>query len=103
MKVIDITEKLNFAEKPKIKIRDVEITINNNAVSILKVMPKANKKIIKLDDMLEIVNLLISESEMRKLEGLDLGFEDFNTFIGSAISLVTGTDDEGEAQTRITT
>ena len=46
MKVIDITEKLNFAEKPKIIIKDTEITVNNSAVTILKIMPKISKILI---------------------------------------------------------
>ena len=103
MKVIDITEKLNFEEKPKIKIRDTEITVNNSAVTMLKIMPKIGKKIIEPEAVLEVINLLVAEDEVKKLEELDLSFEDFMTFIESAITLVTGEDDEGEAQTRTTT
>ena len=47
MKVIDITEKLNFTEKPKIIIRGTEITVNNSAVTMLKIMPKVSKKKIE--------------------------------------------------------
>lgn len=31
-KIIDITDKLNFEEKPIIKVKDVEIKANNDAV-----------------------------------------------------------------------
>ena len=103
MKVIDITEKLNFAEKPKIIIRDAEITINDTAVTVLKIMPKVSKKNIDPGDVLDIINMLVPEEEMQKLERLNLSFEDFMTFIEAAISLVTGADDAGEALTRTTT
>ena len=102
MKVIDITEKLNFEEKPKIKIRDVEITVNNRAVSILKLMPKLNKANISLDDIMDTINELVSEEDIKKLESLDLNLEDFITFFKSAIELITG-DIEGEVLTRTTT
>lgn len=103
MKVIDITEKLNFAEKPKIIIRGTEITVNNSAVTMLKIMPKVSKKKIAPEDVLGVINMLVPAEELRKLEDLELSFEDFMTFIESAIMLVTGTDGEGEAQTRTTT
>ena len=102
MKVIDITEKLNFAEKPKIKIKDVEITVNNRAVSILKLMPKLNKANVSLDDIMDTINELVSEEDIKKLESLDLNLEDFITFFKSAIELITG-DIEGEVLTRTTT
>lgn len=100
MKVIDITEKLNFEEKPRIKIRDVEITINNSAANMLEIMSVINKK---NSDMNKAISLLVPEDEIDKLKGLDLTYEDFTTFIESAIELVTGTGDKGEAQTRTTT
>ena len=103
MKVIDLTEKLNFTEKPKIIIRGTEITVNNSAVTMLKIMPKVSKKKIAPEDVLDIINMLVPAEELRKLEDLGLSFEDFMTFIESAIMLVTGTDGEGEAQTRTTT
>ena len=105
MKVIDITDKLNFAEKPKIRIRDVDITINNSAVAMLRIMPKLSKKEeLDMNDILESIDILVPETEMQKLEQLDLSFEDFMVFIESAIMLIRGgDDDEGEAQTRTTT
>lgn len=103
MKVIDITEKLNFEEKPKIKIRDVEITVNNSAVVMLKIMPKLNKDKISPNDVIDVTEKLVSSEDMEKLEALDLCFEDFMTFIELAIELIVGKNDEGEAQTRTTT
>lgn len=103
MKVIDITEKLNFEEKPKIKIRDVEVTVNNSAVVMLQIMPKLNKDKISPNDVVDVIEKLVSSEDMAKLEALELSFQDFTTFIESAIKLITGDNDEGEAPTRTTT
>lgn len=37
-KVIDITEKLNFEENPKLKIKDAEIEVNTDATTVLTLM-----------------------------------------------------------------
>ena len=103
MKVIDITEKLNFEEKPKIKIRDVEITVNNSAVVMLKIMPKLNKDKISPNDVIDVIEKLVSSEDMAKLEALDLSFGNFMTFVESAVELIAGKNDEGEAPTRTTT
>ena len=36
-KLIDITDKLNFEEKPSVRVKNVDLAINNDAVSMLKV------------------------------------------------------------------
>lgn len=102
MKVIDITEKLNYTEKPRIKIGDTEISINNSAVVMLRIMPRLNKSQMSPDDIMYIVERLISADDMAKLEALELSLEDFMIFIESAAELIAG-GSEGEAQTRTTT
>ncbi len=102
-KIIDITDKLNFEEKPKIKIKDVEISINNNAVAMLKIIPKFSKKKIAPEDILEVINLILTKEEAEKVEKLGLGFEDYMTFIEAAVSLITGSDGSGEIPTPATT
>ena len=103
MKVIDITEKLNFAEKPKIRIKDTEITVNNSASAMLRIIPKISKKSIEPSDMTDIIDLLIVKGDRAKLDALELDFEDLMIFVEAAVSLVTGDDSEGETQTRTTT
>ena len=107
MKVIDITEKLNFEEKPKIRIKDIEITVNNSAVAMLKILSKMDGKDfseIDISEFSEILNTLIPSKEDReKLEQLNLSFVDLITLVESAVSLVAGVNNAGEAQTRTTT
>ena len=39
-KIIDITDKLNFEQKPQIKIKDTVLTVNDEAVALLEILPK---------------------------------------------------------------
>lgn len=96
-KVIDITEKLSFDTAPTIKTGDVEIKVNTDAATMLKIMGVLSdidspgpKEIIKM------YNLMFEESERQKIERLKLNFTDFRTLIYTAISLVTGEAEQGE-------
>lgn len=108
-KIIDITDKLNFEEKPKIKIRDTEIVVNNDAISFIKataLFDDLNKlsggEVMK---SLEIVlELLFDEENRDKIAQLHLPFEDLATLVRSAIVLISGAEEsEGETQTPATT
>lgn len=92
-KTIDITEKLNFEENPKIRIKDKEIEVNSDAATMLKVMQITSKKTITNTDVLKIYELLFSEIERQKIEELKLKFDGLVTLVESAISLVAGDDD----------
>lgn len=96
MKVIDITEKLNFEEKPKLKIKDTVIEVNNEATTVLKILPKVEN--MKTDDIEEICGYLFEPSEMEKLNALHLDFVDYMTVIKNAVKAIVGTADEGETK-----
>ncbi|MBO5070807.1 MAG: hypothetical protein J6C37_10685 [Roseburia sp.] len=94
-KVIDITDKLNFEESPKIKIKDIEVHLNDDASTMLKVMQKIGDD-VKPADIVEIYNMLIPEADRKKVDKLKLNFANFQTFVKAAISAVTGTDMDDE-------
>ena len=95
---VDITDKLNFDEKPLIQIKDTVIAVNNSAVNVLKIADLLSKK----DNAIaEISDLLFEPAEKEKLVALKLDFADYMKVIFSAIELVGG-ETEGEAQTRTT-
>ena len=101
-KLIDITDKLNFEEKPSVRVKNVDLAINNDAVSMLKVaalFEDGNGK-----DVIEMYHLLFDESEREKIEKLKLNMHDFNVLISESAKIATGDlTDEGEAQTPATT
>lgn len=45
-KIIDITDKLNFEQKPQIKIKDTVLTVNDEAVALLEILPKLNGNVM---------------------------------------------------------
>jgi hypothetical protein len=103
-KLIDITDKLNFEEKPIVKVKDTELVINNDAVSMLKVAALFEDGNGKSKDVIEMYHLLFDESEREKIEKLKLNMHDFNALISESAKIATGDlTDEGEVQTPATT
>ena len=92
-KIVDITEKINFEENPKIRIKNKEIEVNSDATTMLKVMQITSKKTVTNTDVIKIYELLFSESERQKIEELKLKFDGLVTLVESAISVVAGDDD----------
>jgi DNA-binding protein len=101
-RVIDITDKLNFEEKPRIKIKGEEIEINDAAVDMLKIMPQLSKRKLKVDDINLMYQTLFPEESQKKIESLRLNFEDFSTVVLEAAAALQGGDGEGETQTPAT-
>ena len=95
-KIIDITDKLNFEEAPKLKVKNVEISLNDDAVTMLKVMQKIGNDVSPAD-IIEVYNLMIPEEDRKKIDKLELNFKDFQTFVKAAISTVTGMDMDEES------
>lgn len=103
-KLIDITDKLNFEEKPSVRVKKVDLAINNDAVSMLKVAALFEDGNGKSKDVIETYHLLFDESEREKIEKLKLNMHDFNALISESAKIATGDlTDEGEVQTPATT
>lgn len=97
-KVIDITEKLNFEENPKLKIKDVEIEVNTDATTVLTLMqtigdeegaPSAKK-------MLGMFELIFPEESRKVIDSLHLNFADLTKVIEAVMTLVMGDEESGE-------
>ena len=100
-KIIDITDKLNFEEKPIIKVKDVEIKANNDAVTMLKVIALFDNdgKGMSVKNVLDIYNLLFDEENQQKIDSLKLSFEDFSTLVVNAAQAVINDNEEVEGET----
>ncbi|WP_411337226.1 hypothetical protein [Ruminococcus gauvreauii] len=96
-KVIDITEKLDFDENPKIKVRNAEIEVNADAATMLKVMGiLGDNEEPGAKEVMGMYELMFSEKERGKIEKLKLNFKDFTTLVYTAINLINGEDTPGE-------
>lgn len=104
-KVVDITEKLNFDENPRLAIRGTELEVNTDAATVLKVMGiVGDGSSTTPGDIVDLYNLIFPEKSREVIDQMKLNFTDFNKVIECAINLVVGEEeDEGEAQTHTTT
>lgn len=91
-KIIDITEKLNFEEKPKIKIKDKTYPVNNDAKTMLEIMQITGDN-IQASDLNKMYNKLFDEETIKCIDELKLNLSDFQTVIQSAIQAVTEQQD----------
>ena len=97
-KVIDITEKLNFEENPKLKIKDAEIEVNTDATTVLTLMqtigdeegtPSAKK-------MMEMFELIFPEKRRKTRKERRWKVSDLTKVIEAAMTLVMGEEEVGE-------
>lgn len=96
-KVVDITDKLSFDENPKLKIKNVEVEVNSEAPTMLKLMQiVGDGDNVSANDLVKMYELIFSEESRKKLDELKLPFTDFQTLVMSAMSLVTGDIEAGE-------
>ena len=97
-KVIDITDRLDFDENPVIKVRGVELEVNADAATMLKVMGLLSEKDAPgIKEVLTMYELLFGEEERARIEGMGLSFKDFTKLVYTAVNLVNGEDDgQGE-------
>ena len=100
-KIIDITDKLNFEEKPKFAVKGVEFEANNDAITILKVTAILEEN----GDLLNAYELLFNKKNQKKIETLKLTLDDLLTLILEVATTVVndGEKTKGETQTPATT
>ena len=103
-RVLDLTGKLGLAGKPRIKVGDVELVVNDSARDMLRIMQISGGD-VGPSELMEMCGLLFDADGRDALDALDLSLDDYTVVIDAAISLVTGEgdDDGGNAGTPATT
>ena len=102
-KRIDITEKLNFEEKPIIVIKGKEIEVNDDAATMLKLMSKiGSADEVSPSVLAEMAELLFTKQGRETLESLKLNLQDFSIVIETAMDMINGDDEKGELQSAST-
>ena len=104
-KIIDITEKLNFEEKPKIKIKNVTIEVDDSAPTALKLMEvmsgvDGDPTVAQMKNLYEII---FSEQDRAKIDKLGLNIKNWMALIRESINLIVGDQEAGEQVSHITT
>ena len=96
-KIVDITDKLEFEENPKLVIKGMELEVNADAATVLKIMGILGEDSnVKPGDIVRMYELIFSDADRRKIDKLKLQFTDCQTLVFSAINLITGEDESGE-------
>lgn len=88
-KILDITDKLNFEENPKIKVKDVELEINASAENLIKVMALASDE-NNMNNIVKMCDLIFTKESKKKLDSLKLNFKDFTSVVNIALNLASG-------------
>lgn len=92
-KVVDITNKLDFEEKPVIVIRDKKVEVDNSAETMLKLMGLFDDK-TEAEAVPEAYKLMFSEADRKTIGSFKMSFKDFTTLIYTAMDLIRGGDDD---------
>lgn len=96
-KIVDITDKLNFEERPKIKIKKDILEVNADATTVLKIMQTIENENVSPKDIVFMYELLFDDATRKKIDKLNLMFGDFQTLVMETIELITGSEgEEGE-------
>lgn len=97
-KIIDITEKLSFDTSPVIKIKDIELKVNDDASTTLKMMAIMSDSgdNVGIKEIVDMYQLLFDEKDRKKIDALKLKFTDFAELVKTAMGLVTGNEELGE-------
>ena len=103
-KVIDITDKLASGESPRLRIRGVELEINDDAETVIRLMGMVADGISN-EDVLKVVELLFPEESRRQMAAMKLKYQDYMTAVTAAMNLAVGADEDdmGEDGTHTTT
>lgn len=105
-KIYNITDKLSFEEHPVIMIHDTRIEVNDDAVTMLKIMEIVGDGDTDPNpaDIVKMADLLFTKEGKKNLDNLRLNMQDYTMVIEAAITLITGEElEQGEAENDTTT
>lgn len=88
-KVVDITDKLNFDQKPKLLIKGKELQVNSDAMTILKVLQKIGDE-PTVPDLLDACELIFDEKNQKRLNDFNLNITDYMAVVKAALDLAMG-------------
>ena len=100
-KRVDITDKLNFEEKPVIIIKGKEIEVNDDAETVLKVLSKVEDEVdVTVGVLAGLANDIFTKEGKKNLDSLKLNIQDFSIVVEMAMDLIMGEDEnQGELET----
>lgn len=93
----DLTNKLAFDSDPVMTVKDIELTVDSDAETVLMVMEILENE-GEIAAVRKCVPMLFSEEDQEKIKNLKLKMKDYSELVITAVSLAMGEDpDEEEA------
>lgn len=97
-KMIDITDKLNFEEKPVLVIKGEGISVNHDVTTVLQVMQLTSKKDISDYDVANAYELLFDDADRKKIGDMNISYKNLVILIDEAIKIIVNGDEEPDTQ-----
>lgn len=92
-----LTDKLEFAENPKIQIKDKVVTVKAEAETALKLMDLLeNEGEVKAS--IKAPEILFSDKDRKVIAGLKLSMHDYTILLSTAMALCLGEDPDKESR-----
>lgn len=105
-KIIDITDKLEFCENPRLRIGTIEVEVQADAETVLRLFGVLSSG-MNAANINRALELLFTPEDLKRIcgasmHGKKLSSKAFMTIIHSAIELIMGDDEKGEEETHTT-
>ena len=94
-KIIDITDKLAFDEKPRMMVKGKELEINTEAENMIKIMAIASED-VSGTQVVQMCELILTNESKERLKELQLSFKDYMTVVNAAVQIASGSYGEDE-------
>lgn len=91
----DLTNKLAFDSDPVMTVKDIELTVDSDAETVLMVMEILENE-GEIAAVRKCVPMLFSEEDQEKIKNLKLKMKDYSELVITAVSLAMGEDPDKE-------
>ncbi len=91
----DLTNKLAFDSDPVMTVKDIELTVDSDAETVLMVMEILENE-GEIAAVRKCVPMLFSEEDQEKIKNLKLKMKDYSELVITAVSLAMGEDPDEE-------
>lgn len=93
---VDLTERLGLAERPTITVGDVTLTVDNSAMTVIRVFELVGDgREAGVREIAQACELLFDEGSREALEGLRLDMADYAQVVRAAMELAVGGGEDG--------
>lgn len=102
--IIDISAKIGQPQQYSLAVNGQEYPIRSGAATVIRALAVLGRDGDSVQNALQVMDLLMAPEDRERLLDTGISFADYLTFLGEAMSLITGGGEgQGETETRTTT